>query len=226
MRGNITRRGKNSWRIKFDVTAAKGERCTKYFTMRGTKREAEAALTKRLGEADKGTLVDPSKLTVADHMAAWLKDKELSGSTRESYTMIIRAFIVPALGSIELQKLKPVDVKKWIGELRQGPRGRRKASTIANAHRILLAGLDEAVKLDLVARNVAANVEPPKREDREVQNLKKADDIRAVLEALSGSDIYPIVVLALSTGARRSEVLALRWCGVDLDHGAVRIEHS
>jgi integrase len=227
MRGNITRRGKSSWRLKFDVGVdERGRRRIRYATVKGKRADAEAELARLLNDANRGMLIDATKITVADHMAAWLKDKELSGATRESYEMIVRAFIVPALGAIELQKLKPKAVKDWIGDLRQGPRGRRRASTVANALRILSAGLDEAVKLDLVARNVAANVEPPKREDREVQILKRADDIRAVLEALSDSDIYPIVVLALSTGARRSEVLALRWCDVDLDHGAVRIEHS
>src|SRR5262245_44653248 len=99
MRGNISRRGKNSWRLKFDVDATTGERCTKYLTVRGSKRDAEAAPTKLLSDADNGTLVEPTKITVADHMAAWLKDKELTASTRESYQMIVRAFIVPALGA-------------------------------------------------------------------------------------------------------------------------------
>jgi Phage integrase, N-terminal SAM-like domain len=97
---------------------------------RGSARDAEAELARLLNDANRGMLIDATKITVADHMTAWLKDKELSGATRESYEMIVRAFIVPALGAIELQKLKPKDVKGWIGDLRQGPRGRRKASTV------------------------------------------------------------------------------------------------
>jgi integrase len=225
MRGNITRRGRSSWRLKFDVDAGGDERCTRYVTVHGTKKDAEAALTRLLSEADKGVLVDSTKLTVAEHMTQWLQDKELSGATRERYETIVRAYIVPTLGAIELQKLKPVDVKKWIADLRQGPRGRRAPGTLVNALRVLSAGLASAVKLDLVARNVADNVEPPKREDHEVQILK-ADDVKRVLDALRDSDVYPIVVLALSTGARRSELLALRWCDLDLERGVIKIEHS
>jgi hypothetical protein len=99
MRGSITKRGRASWRIKFDVNSS-GERCTKYFTVHGTKRDAEAALTKLLGEADKGTLIDASKISVADHLASWLKGKELSDATRESYQTIIRSLVIPGLGGI------------------------------------------------------------------------------------------------------------------------------
>ena len=224
MRGSITKRGKASWRIKFDVSS-NGKRCTKYFTVHGSKKDAEVALTKLLTEADKGTLIDASKITVGAHMTSWLEGKELSASTRQSYAMMIRAFIIPTLGSIELQKLKPIDVKNWLGNLKQGRYGPRKASTLAYVLSFLSAALDAAVKLDLVARNVADNVEPPKRESHEVQILK-ADEVKTVLDALKDSDIFPIVALALATGARRSELLALRWCDVDLERGALRIEHS
>ena len=56
--------------------------------------------------------------------------------------------------------------------------------------------------------------------------ILKADDVPAVLEALKGHRLYPMVALALSTGARRSEILALRWCDVDLKGGVLKIEHS
>jgi integrase len=54
----------------------------------------------------------------------------------------------------------------------------------------------------------------------------KASDVPVVLEALKGERIYLVMALALSTGARRSKLLALRWCEVDIKLGAIRIEHS
>ena len=75
----------------------------------------------------------------------------------------------------------------------------------------------------MLARNVADNVEPPKRGDREIL---KASDVPAVLDALKTSRLYAIVTLALSSGARRSELLALRWCDVDLERAVIKIEHS
>ena len=73
MRGNVTKRGKSSWRIKFDVAGASGKRETRFITVRcETKKEAEIELTKLLAAADQGTLPDPSNATVAEYLDAWL----------------------------------------------------------------------------------------------------------------------------------------------------------
>ncbi len=74
MRGNITRRGKSSWRIKFDADrdSKSGQRLTKFVTVRGTRKDAERELTRLLTAVDGGTLVDPSKVTVAEYLDSWL----------------------------------------------------------------------------------------------------------------------------------------------------------
>ena len=77
----------------------------------------------------------------------------------------------------------------------------------------------------MIARNVADAVTPPKIEAAEVEILD-ADQIAAALDALSGSRLYPIAVLALASGARRGELLALRWQNVDLERAIIKIEHS
>ncbi len=79
MRGNITRRGKSSWRLKFDDGSdpVSGKRRTRYVTVRGKRQDAERELVRLLSEAHNGTLIEPSKVTVAEYMRAWL-----SGRTR------------------------------------------------------------------------------------------------------------------------------------------------
>jgi integrase len=221
MRGNITKRGKRSWRIKFDLDCAQsGERTTRYITIQGTRKDAEAELNRLLNDATLGVLVDPNKVTVAQHLRAWLDGKRdsLSPATQESYARLIGALIIPTLGAIELQKLKPFDVQNWLVALRQGKRGQRSARSIVNVHRVLRAALQAAVKLDMVGRNVADAVDLPKSEVREVAILR-AHEVPAVLDALKGSRLYP-------PGMRRSELLALRWCDVDLKSGALKVEHS
>jgi integrase len=227
MTGNITRRGKASWRIKFDVEPdATGKRRFHTVTIRGTRKDAEAELARLLNDANRGVLVDLNRVTLAEHMSNWLDGKDnITPLTRQRYAEIISAHIVPMLGEIELQKLKPVEVQQWLVAMRNGRRGQRSARTIVHAYRVLRAALQSAMKLDMIPRNVADNVEPPKADDREVEILK-AGDVPAVLEALKASRIYPVVALALSTGARRSELLALRWCDVDLGRGALKIERS
>ena len=67
MKGNITRRGKNSFRLKFDAGIdANGKRKIQYHTFRGSKREAEDKLTELMASVGNGSYVEPSKIMVAD----------------------------------------------------------------------------------------------------------------------------------------------------------------
>lgn len=122
MRGNITRRGKHSWRIKFDLDREpSGERQVRYVTVKGTRKDAEAELTRLLNDADRGVLVDPTTITVAKHLHDWLDGKDsLSPLSHQRYSEIIERQINPTLGEIELQKLKPRDVQAWLDWAQHG----------------------------------------------------------------------------------------------------------
>jgi hypothetical protein len=76
VKGNITRRGKNSWRLKFDDTPdpATGERRTRFATVRGKRADAQKALTQMLAARDGGTLVAPANTTVKQWFDQWLAD--------------------------------------------------------------------------------------------------------------------------------------------------------
>jgi integrase len=231
MRGNITRRGKSSWRLKFDVEAdpATGERRIRYVTVHGKRADAEAELARLLNDAHKGTLVDASKLTVEAYLWQWLDGKHgLSPVSVERYQEIIAREIAPALGTIELQKLKPAHIRNWLsGMVKSGSRkrGPLSARTVRHSYRVLRAALQEAVKLDMLARNVVDAVSPPRLKADEVEILT-ADQMAAVLDALTGSRLHPIASLALYTGMWRGELLALRWQDVSLDNALLRVERS
>ena len=94
MRGNITRRGKASWRLKFDIgTDLDGKRLFHFETVRGTKREAEAALTKRLNEIAEDRYVRPTVETVGGYACHWLEhiapNADRCASTVERYRSLI-----------------------------------------------------------------------------------------------------------------------------------------
>ena len=75
MSGHIQKRGKNSWRLKFDVGAGVDDpRRIRYFTFRGTKKEAALKLAQLVTENAKGTYVDTTKLTLGDFIEKWLAD--------------------------------------------------------------------------------------------------------------------------------------------------------
>lgn len=230
MRGNITRRGKTSWRLKFDLgRGPDGRRRFHTQTVKGKRAAAESELTRLLKSVDDGAFVEPSKLTVGDYLDQWLAAVDVSPKTLQRYKQLVVHQIKPRLpGTILLQKLKPADVARWHGVLAAsgGSKGGRLSPiSIGHAHRVLTMALGRAMKLELVARNVASTVRPPKGEAEEIEILTSAQ-MADVLAKLAGHAIFAFVAVALGTGARRGELLALRWQDVDLDGAAVRIERS
>ena len=136
--------------------------------------------------------------------------------------------VIPHLGGLTLQKLRPAHVADWHAMLlKSGGQGGRPLSsrTTGHAHRVLHRGLEIALSRELVARNVASVIAPPKVADVEVKALK-ADQVALVLEALKGHWLEPIGTLGLTTGARRGEILSLAWGSVDLERGSMTIERS
>ena len=129
MRGTIVRRGKSSWRLKFDVGTdpITAKRQTRYVTVRGKRQDAERELARLLNEVHKGTLVEPSKVTVAEYLRAWLDSVHgLSLKTLERYRQLAEQQIIPHLGAVALQKLRPAQVQDWHGTIRRaGGKGGR-----------------------------------------------------------------------------------------------------
>jgi integrase len=225
MRGNITRRGKSSWRIKFDVGAdATGKRCIRYVTVKGKRADAEAELARLLNDAHRGTLVDPSKITVADWLRQWLDaaKPDLAGTTVQNYSDKIERQIIPVIGEIELQKLKPAHVSRWLNNM---PSTRPlSARSRMQTFKVLRAALTEAVRLEVIYRNVGDAVKP--LEVKAPRVLPLTEDQLSQLSKLEGHWLHPIANLALASGARRGELLALRWSDLDFDKSTMRIERS
>lgn len=230
MSGHIRRRGSNSWELKFDAgTDGSGKRKTRYASFRGTKREAQIEMAKLIAADAAGTSGEPSKITVAEYLRSWIDGPHgLAGKTAERYRQLIEAQIIPHLGNTAVQKLKPAQIADWHDKLiAGGGKDGRPLSprTAGHAHRVLHRALARATGIELVSRNVASIVKPPKVADTEIEILK-AGEIDAVLNALKGHTLEPIAVLALSSGARRGEILALDWTNVDLEAGTITIVRS
>jgi integrase len=92
-------------------------------------------------------------------------------------------------------------------------------------HRCLHKALIVAVEWNLLARNPAAIAKPPKVQAREIEIIT-VEQAQKLLRCLRGRALYPIIMLALATGMRRGELLALRWCDVDLDAGTAQVARS
>jgi integrase len=130
-----------------------------------------------------------------------------------------------------LQQLRPQHIAEWHDILLKcgGKNGRPlSARTVGHAHRVLHGALDRAVNLETLSRNVASVVPPPKVYQREIEILD-AGQVATVLDRLDGNPLYPIVSLALATGLRRGEILALRFCDLYLasnSRPSLRVERT
>lgn len=243
MRGNITRRGERSWRLKFDAgerDPATGRRQTKFVTVRGTKKDAERELTRLLGGLEDGTYIEPSKITVAEYLEQWLTDSarhRVSAKTFERYAEIARKHLIPALGATRLAKLSPSLIQSYYSDALTRTRVRRgagagriempplSARTVKHHHRVLSQALRQAVRLGLAAHNPCASVDPPRPARRDMKTIDQAQSA-ALLRAAELTPIYVPVLLAITTGMRRGEILGLRWRDVDLGRGVLSVTQT
>ncbi len=229
--GNITKRGKGSWRIKVELPRdpVLGKRRTHYETVKGKRKDAKAKIVEIREKINKGGYVESSTVTVGTYLMSWLKAPDgLSPKTLERYLELAERQIIPHLGNVALQKLTPAHIQTWHSTLLASGRkggGPLHPVTVGNAHRLLHTVLARAVVGQKVFRNVASGVKPPKVPDKEVDILN-TEQIAEVLEKLGDHPFYPLVVVALGTGLRRGELLALQWANVDLETGNLKVEHS
>jgi integrase len=227
MRGHIRRRGKRSWELKFDLgpDPSTGKRKTAFRSFKGTKRQAEVELVRLIAQADAGNHVDPTKVTVAEFFERWIDDwasANTSPTTLQRYRGLIAIQVKPGLGHVQMQKLRPVHLNELYSVLLRGGLAPR---TVGHVHRLLHRALGHAVTWGVVQQNPASAVKPPRVEDTEVEILREGE-VEALLDKLGGRSLRPIAMFALASGARRGEMLALRWQDIDLGTGKVRIERS
>src|SRR5216683_619518 len=246
MRGMIERRGKSSWRIRFDVGRdAEGKRQFQYVTVKGKRADAEAKLTDMLAAVGRGEFVKPTQISVSEwvnqRLDAWVAANEISGKTEEGYRRAVDRYIAPHLGARTIQSLKPLCIDRWHTTLRANGLSAR---SICSAHRVLGKALREGVKFSVVVKNVcsspAGGQRAPKVERQELEILTESQ-VASLLDGLRsrherrghrgrpfqlGRTLYPKVVVALFTGMRRGEIMALRWGHVDLEAGIIKVREA
>jgi integrase len=216
--GHIRQRQDGRWEAKY--TAADGKVKSLY---RKTQAEARVALTKVQRDRDMGLPgVKDERQTVASYLASWLEavKPRVRESAWISYEHRIRLYIVPRLGKIRLARLAPQHVRElhaWMLSERQ-----LSPTTVNHTHSILSHALGDAVRDGTIPRNVAAMVDAPRKAKREMIVYTPAQ-VETLLKAAQEAGIGPIVTVAVTTGARLGELLALRWRDVELDAARIHV---
>ena len=200
-------------------------------TVKGAKYQAQRRLTELLRQVDTGTFVEPSTLTVGEYLRQWLRDyaeTHVRQRTWEGYRGSIERYIIPTRGNIALDKLLARHIQEMeVSLLRNGGVKGRGLSprTVLQVHRILFKALRNAVRLDTLQRNVAEAVEPP-RITRYEPRVLGWNEVRNLLNQITDRLYHTLVLLAIQTGLRRSELLGLQWRDVDFDTGTLSVQRA
>jgi len=233
MKGHVRKRG-SKWCFVLDVgTDPKtGKRKQKWFSGFNTKKEAERAMAAKIHELNQGIYVEPAKITLKDYLERWLTDYariNCAPRTYQGYEYIIREHLIPSLGKITLDKLKPYHIQNYYSEKlangRKDGKGGLSARSVHHHHRVLHEALEHAVKWQVIAMNPAKAVSPPKPLKKQINVLDK-EAIHQLLKAAEGTRFYEPIYFAINTGMRRGEIFALRWKDVDFDNRMISVQQT
>jgi integrase len=209
----ITKRKDGRYMARYTVHTADGP---KRKTIYGNKyKDVEKKLNEARGDAVRGITYDAGDTTVEEHLKRWLADSvrdTVRQRTYERYESIVRVHLTPALGTVKLTVLTPAHVRGLYREKLDSGLAPR---TVLHIHRTLPKALPHATDDGLIPRNAASPVKPPQPRGEEIRPLSR-DQVRTLLDTVSGDRLEALYVVAVTAGLRRGELQGLRWDDLDL----------
>ena len=227
LRDGVMKRG-NTWSYVIRVPdPATGASKPKWVGGFETEEAAKAARDEARIRARRGKYVNRSVSTVADYLAEWLEThaSAVKPKTLAGYRHDIEHYIVPCIGRMRLQALRPAVLSKFYRDLAEhgGQDGRPlSAWTVSHVHRTLRKALADAVHVEqLLAVNPAERSKLPRDRGTEPSRVWTTEQLDIFLVTARSHRLYAFYRLAAYTGARRGELLYLRWQAVDLENAEV-----
>lgn len=225
MAGQIIKRGE-TWTVRvFLGRDTNGKRKFNNKTVKGSKKDAQKVLNSMLRDADLGLLGNSQKQTLNEYLDVWLETiakPRLQHRTFKDYGDLLRRYVRASLGNIKLSDLKAVHIQKLYGEMLERGLSPR---IVRYTHATLSSSLKEAVKLDILPRNVATLVQLPKMNPKEMDVLSK-DETVLFLETLEGERLATVFSFALASGMRCQEYLGLQWKDINFEQGTATVQRA
>ena len=221
--GSIYKRKDGRYEGKHTVQTPTGPKRRSVFGK--TRGECARKLARAIVEAEGRVFINDKKMTLGEYLERWLADAvrgTIRESTRSRDAYLVRNHVVPALGHLKLKSLIALHLQGlYRDRLDSGLSG----STVQKIHHVIHKALAQAVKWDLVARNVADLVKAPTPSQKEMRPLS-AEEARSLLEAARGNRLEAFYVVALHTGMRRGELLGRKWDDVAPDASTLRVRRT
>lgn len=237
MVGHIEPRGK-SFRLVVSGARDKNGKQAKFTkTIKGvTPKEAEKELAIFVAEIEKGQFIDTKKLTLNDFVTRWLKDyaeSQLAPKTLHRYRELLDKRILPALGHLRIDQIRPLHIMKFYTNLQEdgmrldGKPGKLSDRTILHHHRLLSSIMQKAVEWQVIPSNPLNRVPTPKVRKKPAPCYDEEQTIR-LFQAIDNEPMkYKVMVLLdVGSGGRRGEIMGLTWDKVNFKDSTIEITRS
>lgn len=213
----MRQRGSGSWELRVylgtDVESGRARYATR--TVRGTKRAAQYALAELVTDAANAPRAG-ARSTLKELLREWTAaaSPNWSASTVRQVESVVRRHLVPNLGHFVVGELTAAQIDAFYGDLR---RDGLSAGTVRRIHGVLHSALAQAQRWEWIWINPAAHASPPTHVPNELHPPSPANVALLIAKATAADPAFGAFLrLAASTGARRSQLLALRWKDIDL----------
>jgi hypothetical protein len=232
MRGHVRERGKGNWYAVLSIREPNGHRKVKWRKLNvNGKRKAQAECARLITELRNGGYCESDRVTVGQFLERWLDyvHTQVSPRTHERYAEIARKNLIPAIGTIQLTKLRPEHISttyaKALTAGRRDGAGGLSPRTVHHMHRILKQAFTQAIVWRALAHNPADLVRPPKPDKRPMQTYD-LDQTVALMDRLRSTRMFIPALLGVLCGLRRGEICALRWVHVLWEHKSLSVVQS
>ena len=246
---NITRRGKNGDRFLIRVTMGtdvSGKQIIKSMTWKPDKPYTEKQLMKEVERQaalfeeslKNGTASADGNIKLIGFIPTYLQDmqQELSPNSMSAYKRVIDNFIIPALGHLKLKEIKPTHIQKFVnllasGDYRMdGKEGQKyKPATVQRYYVVLQSVMSHAYSLELISKNPAdtKKIKLPSIGEQKTE-IYEPEELSAMLKCLKNEPLMfqLLVHLAINTGCRRGELVALEWKDINFSTGVLTVSKS
>lgn len=225
MKGYFRKRG-NKWSFTVDIgrDPQTGKRKQKTVSGFKTKKEAEAACAELIAQIEAGEYKEPSRLTLKEFILEFMEGEKhrVRESTWHRQMHLINKHIIPSLGGIPLKDFSPLHLRQFYSDKTEEGLS---STYLHSMHTVLSKIMHAAEQWGMVGKNPASLVPPP-RPRRLEMSVWTIEEAQKFLKASEGRKYYIAYLLALYTGMRRGEILALQWSDIIFDDGIIRVQRT
>ena len=216
--GTIHQLPSGSWRAQISIN---GQRLSH---TEQTRKEAAAWLRNILGDIASGLNWDYAKFTFQDFLTAWLTSIQpsIKSTTWYQYDMTSKRHIIPILGKYKLVNLRPEQIQFLYNTKLKSGTGVR---TIEVIHTVIHRSLNHAVKLGVLSRNPSDAVSKPRTINNEMRIFSE-NEVNQFLNLSQGTRYETLYHIAIATGLRQSELLAIKWSDLDWEKRTLNVQRQ